>query len=333
MKSLDMPHFRSLILSSFILLAPCGALANDSSASLQTGGLDLVYNDKIAMKQEDLFLSKSVVRVRYLFENKSTLDVETLVAFPLPDIETGEGGNYVIQAADPINFINFEVTVDGKTVTPSVQARATSLGVDITALLLKHHLPLTTIMPNDDEQTRFYDDLGRLPAEALSELERYGAIARADVGPGKPPDVNPQWTTNITFYWLQKFPAGKTIEVTHKYRPVPRFFFTSSDEMAGAEMRKSFCPDNSFLNAAKAAQKTGALQGVELRYIIKTARNWSGPIGRFTLTIDKEDPKSLVSTCFTGIKKTGPTSFSVTKENYSPDDDLGVVLLDVVKLP
>lgn len=118
--------------------------------------------------------------------------------------------------------------------------------------------------------------------------------------------MNPQWTTDITFYRLQNFPAGKTIEVTHKYRPVPRFFFKSSDEIAGAEMRKSFCPDNSFLNAAKAAQKTGALQGVELRYIIKTARNWSGPIGQFTLTIDKEDPKSLVSTCFTGLKNNRP---------------------------
>jgi hypothetical protein len=333
MKVLDKPFTRSLILSSFVLLAPCGAMANDSSASLQTGGIDLVYNDKIAMKQEDLFLSKNEVRVRYLFENKTAQDVETLVAFPLPDIETGEGGNYVIQAADPINFINFEVAVDGKTVTPSVQARATSLGVDITALLLKHHLPLTTIMANDDAQTKFYDDLGRLPAEALSELERYGAITRADGGPGKPPDVNPQWTTDITFYWLQKFPAGKTIEVTHKYRPVPRVFFTSSEEMATAEMRKRYCPDNSFLNAAEAAQKTGALQGVELRYIVKTARNWSGPIGQFALTIDKEDPKSLLSTCFDGLKKTGPTSFAATKKDYSPDDDLGVVLLDVVKSP
>ncbi len=333
MKSQHRPDLRSLILSSLVLLAPCGAMANDSSASLQTGGLDLVYNDKIVMKQEDLFLSKSEVRVRYLFENKTPQDVETLVAFPLPDIETGEGGNYVIQASDPINFINFEVSVDGNKVIPSVQARATSLGVDITALLLKHHLPLTTIMPNDDAQTKFYDELGRLPAEALSELERYGAITRTDGGAGKPADVNPQWTTDITFYWLQKFPAGKTIEVTHKYRPVPRVFFTSSDEIAGAEMRKRYCPDNSFLKAAKAEEQTGALQGVELRYIIKTARNWSGPIGRFTLTISKEDPKSLVSTCFAGLKKSGPTSFAVTKENYSPDDDLGLLLLDVVKMP
>jgi len=333
MKSPAGSHFRLWMLSIFVLLAPCGVMANDSSASLQTGGLDLVYNDKIAMKQEDLYLSKNEVRVRYLFENKTAQDVETLVAFPLPDIETGEGGNYVIQAADPINFINFTVTVDGNSVTPSVQARATSLGVDITALLLKHHLPLTTIMANDDAQTKFYDQLGRLPAEALSELERYGAITRADGGPGKPPDVNPQWTTDITFYWLQKFPAGKTIEVTHKYRPVPRIFFTSSDEMTTVGLRKRYCPDNAFLGAAKAAQKTGALQGVELRYIVKTARNWSGPIGQFTLTIDKEDPKSLVSTCFAGLKKISPTSFSVTRKDYSPDDDLGVLLLDVVKIP
>jgi hypothetical protein len=324
---------RPLIFSCFALLAPCASLANDSSASLQTGGLDLVYNDKISMNQEDLFLSKDEVRVRYLFENKSTQDVDTLVAFPLPGIETGEAGNYVIQANDPINFINFEVTVDGKTVTPTVQARATSLGVDITPVLLKYHLPLTTIMPNDDAQTKFYDDLGRLPAEVLSELEHYGAITRSDIGPGKPPDVQPQWTTDITFYWFQKFPAGRTIEVTHRYRPVPRVFLTSSKELADADLRKSYCPDDAFLNAARAGEKAGVLQGVELRYVIRTARNWSGPIKRFTLTIDKEDPKSLVSTCFTGLKKTGPTSFTVTKENFSPDDDLGLVLLTPAKTP
>ena len=321
------------ILAGLALLAPCVSMANDSSASLQTGGLDLVYNDNIVMKQEDLFLSKSAVRVRYLFENKSAQDVDTLVAFPLPGIATGEQGNYIIQAADPVNFINFEVTVDGKAVTPSVQARATSLGIDITALLLKYHLPLTTIMANDDAQTKFYDDLGRLPAEALSELEHYGAITHSDAGPGKPAYVEPKWTADITFYWFQKFPAGKTVEVTHKYRPVPRVFFTSSKEIGSGELRKDYCPDNAFLGAAKALEKAGALQGVELRYVLKTARNWSGPIGQFTLTVDKEEPRSLVSTCFSGLRKIGPTSFAATKENFSPDEDLGVVLLEAVKAP
>jgi len=333
MARLDGISFWPRILSSLVALAPTGVLANDSSASLQTGGLELIYNDKIEMQQESLFLSKSAVRVRYLFHNKSAQDVETLVAFPLAGIETGEAGNYGIHASDPVNFIDFEVTVEGKKVTPSVQAKATSLGLDITPVLLKYHLPLTTIMPNDEAQAKFYENLNRLPSDALAELERIGAITLSDNGAGQPPDVNPQWTANITFYWSQKFPAGKTIEVTHKYQPVPRIFLTSSEELAKTDIRKDYCPDRAFLAAAKAAEKKSTLQGTELRYIIQTARNWSGPIGRFTLTIDKENSDSLISTCFTGLEKKSPTTFTATKENFRPDKDLGVLLLDAVKAP
>ena len=44
------------------------------------------------MDSEDLFLSKDVVRVKYRFTNRTDASVDTLVAFPLPDIPPGDEG-------------------------------------------------------------------------------------------------------------------------------------------------------------------------------------------------------------------------------------------------
>lgn len=321
------------VLSVFMGLPLDAARGNDSSASLQTGGLNFVLNDKVEMTSEDLFLSQSHVRVRYLFKNTSKQDVETLVAFPLPDIQTGEGGNYVIDAPDPINVVGFEVWVDGRKINPSVEAKASSKGVDITAILVKDHLPLTTMFPNDAARNRFYDGLRRLPEADLSELERYGAISRFKSDPDQPADINPQWTTNITFYWRQTFPAGRTVEIRHAYRPVPRYFFTDVSEIKSGGMRAKYCPDQAFLAAARAKARQGTLSGAELRFVLKTGRNWAGPIGRFTLTVGKQDPKAIVSTCFEGLRRTSNASFTSTRLNFWPKDDLGFLLLTVVKAP
>jgi len=322
------------LLAALSLVIPLDAArGNDSSASLSTGGLKFELNDKVEMTSEDLFLSRSRVRVRYLFRNTSQQNVETLVAFPLPDIQTGESGNYVVDAPDPINVVGFEVWVDGRRIRPSVEAKAWSNGVDVTAILLKHHLPLTTMFPNDVARSRFYGDLRRLPEAALRELERHGAIARFKGDPGQPVDVNPQWTTNITFYWRQTFPAGRTVEIRHAYRPVSRHFFTDVSEIESGGMRTKYCPDQAFLAAARARARQGTLSGVELRYVLGTGRNWAGPIGRFTLTVDKQDPKAVVSTCFAGLRRTSDTTFTSTKLNFRPKDDFGFLLLTTVKAP
>jgi hypothetical protein len=45
------------------------AAANDSTATLSVGGLQLEKTDKIAMLSEDLYLSAKEVRVRYVYRN------------------------------------------------------------------------------------------------------------------------------------------------------------------------------------------------------------------------------------------------------------------------
>ena len=56
--------------------------ANDSTASLDAGGLQLTFNPDIRVESEDLYLSRAQVRVVYLFQNTSARDISTLVAFP-----------------------------------------------------------------------------------------------------------------------------------------------------------------------------------------------------------------------------------------------------------
>ncbi len=67
-------------------------------------------------------------------------------------------------------------------------------------------------------------------------------------------------------------------------------------------------------------------QAYNIAYILRTANSWAGPIGRFTLTVDKGDPGNIVSLCADGIRKTGPTTFLQEKTDYVPDGDLHILI-------
>lgn len=80
----------ALLLAVSVLAAGVGAaVANDSQAALGIGGLALVKSADIRMDSEELFISEGRVTVDYVFTNTSGQDIDTLVAFPLPDIENG----------------------------------------------------------------------------------------------------------------------------------------------------------------------------------------------------------------------------------------------------
>ncbi|HET7502027.1 MAG TPA: DUF4424 family protein, partial [Kofleriaceae bacterium] len=64
-----------------------------------------------------------------------------------------------------------------------------------------------------------------------------------------------------------------------------------------------------------------------LNYILKTARNWSGPIGDFHLTIDKGDARNVLSVCADGLKKTAATRFELRKKDFVPEKDLSVLFV------
>jgi len=117
--------------------------ANNSTAGLAAGGLVLTKSADIEMKSEDLYISEKLVRVRYSFVNTSPKDLTVTVAFPLPDIDAnGHDDNMDVPVESATNFLGFTTMVDGKLVKMQVEQKALVDGVDCTAVLLKHHVPL-----------------------------------------------------------------------------------------------------------------------------------------------------------------------------------------------
>ena len=90
------------------LLIATSALANDSFASTGAGGLVLRRTDTVDMISEDLFVSAGDIRIRYVFRNRTPADIQTIVAFPIPDRDLGR--EYRENVAYPSDFVT---TADG----------------------------------------------------------------------------------------------------------------------------------------------------------------------------------------------------------------------------
>lgn len=313
------------------LAAACAgaACADDSSAMLQAGSIVFTKNTPVKMAAEDLFVSPNAVRIRFEFLNPTRRDVETFVAFPLPDLSTGTfwGSPLGTVTDDPKNFVGFKAVVDGKPVPFTVEQRAFLKAKDVTAAVLAAGAPIN---PTSNEG---YAKLSSLPKEKQKALVAAGVAERDG------DELIPQWTVRTRFYWPQKFPAGKTVVIEHSYQPVTgQSFFSTQYQKRGEKLDGiDYCFDAQTWAALEA--KTGKaknnpdmggyMQAYQTAYILATAGNWQGPIGRFHLTLDKKAPDNILSVCWDGeLKKTGPTTFEFSKENFAPKRDLHMIVLE-----
>jgi hypothetical protein len=221
------------LVATTLVVASHAAFANDSTAQLGAGGLQLVRNDKIAIVSEDLYVSADAVRVAYRFRNKTDSTLRCIVAFPLPAIDAivPEGTNFVLPDGGAANFVDFTVTVHGTPAMPILEERATALGVDRSDVLRAMGLPLNPIADG------LYQTLDALPADTIAELNRK----------------------------------------------------------------------------------------VRVSYILTTANNWSGPIGKFRLVVDKGDSDAIVSFCGENVRKISPTEFEMTAD-YVPLRELDILI-------
>src|SRR5580698_11404890 len=96
------------------------ARANDTTAELGAGGIVFTRSTDVSMDSEDLWISKTRVRVSYVFTNSGTGDVKTEVAFPVPplpicDEDHDEVCNDInLRVVEGDNPMRFRLTVDGK---------------------------------------------------------------------------------------------------------------------------------------------------------------------------------------------------------------------------
>ncbi|UYO00751.1 MAG: DUF4424 domain-containing protein [Devosia sp.] len=329
------------------------ALANDTTAQLGTGGLVFVTNDTISMTSEHLFVSPTEIKVVYEFNNTSSEPQHILVAFPMPDIEGSPESMVAIPVeeaayngeavSDPNNIFNFRTTFNGAPVAAELHQYAFKNNIDYTKQLTKLGVPLLPF----GEAT--YAALAGLSDTALADLRHRGMVYGMDYDDGEGPktDYAPIWTLRSTYSWEATFPPG-TSEVIHTYTPsiggtVAASFMPHSEEddysaEQLAEYRKKYCMDDAFIAAVErtAIEEDGwtnyPFTESWISYIWSTGNNWAGPIGTFTLTVDKGSSDSLVSFCGENVKKIGPTTFEMTANDWYPpwDQELEILLLNRV---
>lgn len=326
------------------MLLSTDALADDSSATLGTGGLVLQKTDRIALVSEDLYLSPTGIRISYRFRNLTNADYATTIAFPMPAFPGG-GSNSTTVVPDPAsdNFMKFKTAVDGQPVPSQLEQRAFLVAdgqpdEEITDKLKALHIPLVPTADATEAATRHLTNAQR------KELVEAGLF---DTGEGdyngQPATLYPLWTLRSKYWRQQTFPKGKDLVVEQSYVPVVGSQSTlslGSPDMDSNQLkhyRDTFCTDETFLKAARSLYKKldGAnptFQAFEqyLSYVITSGGNWAGPIGDFKLTVDKGDPKTLVSFCGDGVRKISPTQFEIDIKNYAPKRDIDVLLLRTV---
>lgn len=300
------------------------ASANDATAEIGVGGLQMVYNSAVEVVSEDLFVSADEVRVGYVFRNITDESQTVTVAFPLPPIEaTLEGSWYDLPDPFSENYVDFSVVVGGKPIVPSVYNRVSALGIDRTDVLLAAGLPLNPASFDVGEA------ISNLPPAILEELRLAGLVAVEPWG------TLPTWTLETTFYWEMTFPAGADVTVEHRYRPVVGYGFFGRFGLEDEWYVDRYCMDESFIAAAERMldaedPEFGLADEQRIRYLLTPASNWASPIGTFHLTIDKGSENALVSFCGTGVSKTGPTVFELTYTDYWPEQELDILIIDPI---
>jgi hypothetical protein len=278
------------------------------------------------------------VKVSYRFRNLTNADVETIVAFPMPDV-TGSVFE-TVEMPDPAhdNFLRFVTRVDGKPVDSQVEQRAfledpDKPDVEITERLKSLGVPL---IPTMRAAGAALSALSELQLKALADAK---IVYTEDAGGGKGANTEPLWTLRSKFWRRQVFPAGRDLRVEQTYTPGlgGQVGLTLGRPDLGAaqvsDYRKIYCTDGAFMSAVQSLYrwanapnfKPGTFEEY-LSYVITSGANWAGPIGTFRLVVDKGD-STLVSFCGDGVRKIGPTTFEMTAKDYTPQRDIDVLFI------
>jgi hypothetical protein len=321
---------KTSLFTALVLTLATPALGNDSEAAINLGGIELVQNQFVSMDSEDLYISKDEVRVRYRYTNHSAKDLELTISFPLPPIKAADEESYGDQAVPDFTKLQFQTTVDGKPVKLAMVKRAELKGKDVTLRLQQLGWPLEWITGSGEEPAF----VRKLTAAQKTKGVAEGLLRKAENG-----EYFPTWDLATHVTRKQLFPAGKTVEVTHRYAPMIGGSVAGGlDPALRTEYPghiREYCIDKNFLAAFDkkiASRKSDdnapmAYSETWVGYVLSSGRNWKGPIKQFRLVVDKGKAANMVSFCMDGVKKISPTQFEVRKTNFEPKGDLNILIV------
>jgi len=137
--------------------------------------------------------------------------------------------------------------------------------------------------------------------------------------------------TKIQYYWKQKFLANQKTVIEHEYIPLAGGGMLDQEMIQSKpkHLFKVYCIERDLEQwmLSKVKQPGEIILMREVHYILTTANNWKEPIGKFKLTLQKPTPKSRLSLCIQGIKKTSDREFVFEAKNFKPKEELKVLFL------
>lgn len=303
-----------------LLLLTGAAHANDSMGTVSTSGIKYLKNPHIDMQSEDLHISEKQIRVHYKFKNTTAKDITETVLFPLPIVPAATVSDF----ADTKGLVDsFRIYADGKPVRPQAHVRAyferrNGSLVDVTADLKKCGL---------SDQELMHPWTKKQDGEKIGS--KIGACRSAKVQSMLPKQTDelPDWSLQIIYSWKQTFKANSVTEIKHQYTPlVGGSFLPSLKAKDSKAFIDEYCMDENFLKNFKNV-KGGSKVYHHLGYVLTTGANWAKPIGKFTLTIDRE-PNTVLSLCWDkSLRKVGQNRFQAVKENFLPKKDLDIIFV------
>lgn len=303
-----------------LLLLTGAAHANDSMGTVSTSGIKYLKNPHIDMQSEDLHISEKQIRVHYKFKNTTAKDITETVLFPLPIVPAATVSDF----ADTKGLVDsFRIYADGKLVRPQAHVRAyferrNGSLVDVTADLKKCGL---------SDQELMHPWTKKQDGEKIGS--KIGACRSAKVQSMLPKQTDelPDWSSQIIYSWKQTFKANSVTEIKHQYTPlVGGSFLPSLKAKDSKAFIDEYCMDENFLKNFKNV-KGGSKVYHHLGYVLTTGANWAKPIGKFTLTIDRE-PNTVLSLCWDkSLRKVGQNRFQAVKENFLPKKDLDIIFV------
>jgi len=345
-----------------IVLAALPAWANDSAASVATGGIVQKREVRIAMQKERLTISQTKVTVEYEFLNDTDQDVTTEVAFPIPRYDPCD----MTSAGGPTPFDDFKLWVEGELVAYKTEAKAILNGKDVSALASKYHLDI----PSgghciDVVDPKSHTDSAHVPdIEKLSAIDQHKLIENGLVS--KPNDIYAGqlalWQVDKQYHWQQTFPAHRTIHIRHEYKPAVGFSGVSRKELEPLLFKQSLkadigqrqtdsldrypssedvkneirgtCVDKNLYEALGRHIEPNKENGdwiefMWVDYILTTANTWKTPIHDFQMIVERPPVDSigkyLVTFCWDGpIQKIDTNRFSVQQKDFVPTKEMHV---------
>ncbi|WP_431050827.1 DUF4424 family protein [Roseateles sp. L2-2] len=324
------PTLRSTLMLLAFGLCAFQAHANDSMARIGTHGLELVKSDRVRMATERLDISTQRIQVRYQFINESTVDVPAVVAFPLPRYGWNPGAAMIDGNEYPLR--PFEVKVDGQSVPSRMSRRALLEGRDVTVALRRAGL----------KDAEVFDTFGCRGSECefsprvAAALKRMKALSI---------DGYPTWEVEEAAYWDIRFPAGRSLKVEHDYAPkvgmvysVPYWDGQWNEQMLPSPARRkdgergdpACLADSARAEVEQRVRREVAAgaKGVQVvlrdvEYVLGTGRNWKGPIGDFTLRVQKEAVDDIVALCLPGkLLQLDAKTLEFHASDFTPPDRL-----------